>query len=84
LTLKETQLLELNRMIIERLKLMHKARQMVSLAQFNVGDLVAFDYHGQTHSGTILKLNQKTASILTDDNHRWKVSPQFLKKIIQV
>jgi len=82
--LNEKELQQLNHMCVERLNLLTKARSIRSLADFNVGDHVYFDYRGEMISGEIKKLNHKTASILTKDKRRWNVSPQFLKKYIDV
>ena len=32
--------------------------------------------------GSLIKFNQKTVSVLTEDGRRWKVSPQFLSPVI--
>ena len=52
------------------------------MARFYVGARVAFYTHsGQQKQGIIIKLNQKTASIHTDDGGRWKVCPSFLSEV---
>lgn len=80
--MSEEDLLYLNRMVVERLKLLAQARSTVELAQFAEGDRVSFtDSDGATRQGMILRLNKKTASLRTDDGHLWKVSPGFLRKI---
>lgn len=75
----EDDLRYLNRLIVERLKLIHQARSTVMLANFNVGDRVRFPTGaGDEKTGVIIRLNKKTASIATDDEHRWNVHPGFL------
>ncbi|MBN1591045.1 MAG: hypothetical protein JW888_16145 [Pirellulales bacterium] len=75
----EDDLRYLNRLIVERLKLIHQARSTVMLANFNVGDRVRFPTGaGDEKTGVIIRLNKKTASIATDDGHRWNVHPVFL------
>lgn len=75
----EDDLRYLNRLIVERLKLIHQARSTVMLANFNVGDRVRFPAGvGEEKTGVIIRLNKKTASIATDDGHRWNVHPGFL------
>lgn len=77
--LGEDDLRYLNRLIVERLKLIHQARSTVMLANFNVGDRVRFPTGaGDEKTGVIIRLNKKTASIATDDGHRWNVHPGFL------
>jgi len=77
--LSEGDLHFLNRLIVERLKLIHQARSTVMLANFNVGDRVRFPTGvGDEKTGVIVRLNKKTASIATDDGQRWNVHPGYL------
>lgn len=72
----------LNRLVVDRLKLLDQAHSTAGLAQFSVGDRINFaDSTGQSKSGTIIRLNKKTASILTDDQQQWNVSPHLLGRI---
>ena len=42
---------------------------------------VSFEHYGKVIKGRIIKINQKTVSMLTLDNkQKWKVAPVFLKK----
>ncbi len=54
------------------------------MMKFNVGAKVCFDStkHGM-QVGTLIKFNQKTVTVLTDDGRRWKVSPQMLSPIVK-
>ena len=75
----EQDLLFLNRMVVERLNLLAQARSTVQLAQFAEGDRVQFTANDRpTKHGMIMRLNKKTASVLTDDGQNWKVSPALL------
>ncbi len=77
----EQDLLYLNRMVVERLNLLAQAKSTVQLAQFTEGDQVHFTTgDGITKYALVVRLNKKTASLLTDDGQNWKVSPQFLRK----
>jgi hypothetical protein len=77
--LGEEDLRFLNRLIVERLNLIAQACSAALLARFNTGDRVGFQTpSGEWKNGIIQKLNKKTATILTDDGHRWNVSPGFL------
>ena len=49
---------------------------------FKVGDCVGFNNDGQQCIGTIIKLNHKTASLITRDNKRWRVGYELLYKIL--
>lgn len=51
---------------------------------FNVGDTVGFtDKHLREHVGTVLRLNDKTASLVCD-GARWRVPWRMLRKIIDL
>ena len=77
--LGEEDLRFLNRLIIERLKLIAQAQSTALMSQFNIGDRVGFrSPNGEWKSGIVQKLNKKTISILTDKGHQWNVSPGFL------
>ena len=82
--LSESQLRRLNHTVVEKLKLLSKAEHLRGLARFNVLDRVFFHHHGQRVTGTIVRLNQKTASIKTDEGENWNVVPSFLTRLQEV
>lgn len=67
----------------ERLQLIRNIQAKHRMAEFEVGDKVVFEHQNQPIAGTIIRLNQRTVSIHTDDHRTWRVSPKFLRKIIQ-
>jgi len=78
--LSEEELRYLNRLIVERLKLISQEKSTRALSRFNLGELVRFnDSDGRLKTGRIVRLNKKTASILTSDGQHWKVSPGLLQ-----
>jgi hypothetical protein len=80
--LSEEDLRFLNRLIVERLKLIGQARSTAMLAHFSVGDRVSFQGNfGERKTGIIVRLNKKTASIATDDGQHWNVHPGFLTSV---
>ncbi len=79
--LSEDQLRALNRDIVRRLDLANYARRKAQLMSFQVGDRVEFETDRGIVSGTVVRLNQKTASIETDDGPGYRVSPSFLRKV---
>ena len=80
--MNENDLRFLNRLIVERLKLINQARSTVMLAHFSVGDRVSFQTNiGEQKIGVVVRLNKKTASIATDDGEQWKVHPGFLRPV---
>jgi hypothetical protein len=52
-------------------------------SRLKVGDAVGFrDRQNQDKYGRVVALNQKTATILTKDNQKWRVAYQFLSPVI--
>jgi hypothetical protein len=80
----EAELRFLNRVIVERLNDLSRARRKLQLMAFKVGDTVEFEAAGEFVEGTIVRLNQKTATIETSEGRGWRVSPQLLRKIVDV
>jgi len=79
--LSQNELSILNKMVVERLRLMQKAGALVSMSKFNVGDRVSWNGRdGIVRTGIIFRLNHKTASIKIGDKEHWNVSPQLLRK----
>lgn len=80
--LGEEDLRFLNRLIVERLKLIAQARATTLMTNFSRGDRVAFDGpDGRVMEGLVLRLNKKTISIATDEGDQWNVAPVFLRLI---
>lgn len=70
----------LNKLIVEHLKSIREMSTAEHMAKFSVGDKVVFtDKYGLPQTATVLRLNRKTASLLTDDDERWNVPPQLLE-----
>lgn len=78
--LNEEDLLFLNRLIVERLKLISQAKSTRLMASFTKGDRVGFQApDGRKLEGIVLRLNKKTVSVATDDGHQWNVAPGLLR-----
>ena len=77
--LEEDDLKLVNRYIVERAKAKSTDRRATLMASFSVGDSVSFkDKQGQQQQATILRVNKKTISLLTDEDERWNVAPELL------
>jgi hypothetical protein len=75
------ELYALNRIVVHRIKLFQKAGKFVALSKFAVGEKVSFfSNRGELITGQVIRLNQKTATIATDDDRQWNVSPELLRK----
>src|SRR5208337_1236967 len=78
-TLGENELRYLNRLVVERLKLLFQERSTSQMKRFNIGERVFFvTPDGLRKTGVILRLNKKTASVNTDDGGNWNVAPGLL------
>ncbi len=80
-SMTEAELHMLNREVVQRLEFYSSVRRKSELMAFRVGDRVAFDSDLGSVTGTVVRVNQKTASIEGDDGRGWRVSPKFLQKI---
>jgi hypothetical protein len=78
-SLTEEALLDLHHRIVERLNMLRQLRAHVNMLQFRVGERVAFQADAGRIEGTLTRYNRKTVTVLTDDGHRWNVSPHFLQ-----
>ena len=80
--LSKDELLDLNRRVIARLQLLDQHSTVSAMVKFNLGQRVSFDPDGRLRSGTLIKFNPKTVVVLTADGQRWKVSPPFLRHLV--
>lgn len=67
--------------VVARLQLLHKARALSAMKDFNILDRVSFTFNGKYMEGIVSRLNQKTISVTLDDGNRWNVSPGSLKRL---
>lgn len=78
----DDELFELNKNLVEHVRLRHEARSQTALAKLHVGDRVYFKTDGDRKiTGTIIRINRKTITLHADDHIQWKVSPGLLCKI---
>ncbi len=83
--LTEAQLLDLNRRIVERLKFLAQMRAHARMLDFSVGDRVSFQPDGRPPLfGILARYNKKTVTVITEDGGRWTVSPQLLRRVVDV
>ena len=80
--LSEKELIELNQRIVERLKFLESARRHKEMMDFNIGERVSFSPGGREKQfGVLVKYNQKTITVVTEQGERWNVSPSLLSKV---
>jgi preprotein translocase subunit YajC len=73
-------LLDLNEQVIEELKKREREHHHQSLEKFNVGDRVYFDPEKGRTYGMVIRVNQKTLTIIDDNQMKWRVSPHLVSK----
>ncbi|WP_223466036.1 hypothetical protein [Pseudomonas sp. GL-RE-26] len=55
------------------------------MMQFHPGARASFDSpNGERLSGTVMKFNRKTVTVVTDTDQRWNISPHLLSPIKNV
>ena len=80
--LTEAELVDLNRRIVERLRFLQQVRAHRSMLQYAIGDRVWFQSgDGRRVSGSLVRYNKKSVSVLADDGCRWTVSPSLLRPV---
>jgi hypothetical protein len=80
--LTEAELIDLNRRIVERLRLMQQVRAHVQMLEFKIGDRVSFQPAGRpTVVGILTKYNRKTVTIITNQGEQWNVAPTLLSRV---
>jgi hypothetical protein len=79
--LSEGDLRFLSNLIYERLKILHQMKSSMQMTRFTVGDKVNFTGpSGEIKRGTVLRLNKKTVSVITEEKQQWNVAPGLLKR----
>ena len=79
--LTEAELIDLNRRIVERLRLQQQMRAHKQMLEFRIGDRVAFRADGRgTVEGMLTRYNRKSVTVITDDGHQWNVAPGLLSR----
>jgi len=78
--LSEAELIDLNHRIVQRLRLLSQVQAHKAMLQFRIGDRVTFEPQGGLPVfGILTRYNKKSVTVITDDGHRWNVSPRFLR-----
>ena len=78
-SLSEDELIDINRRIVERLRLLQQVRAHQSMIQYRIGDRVCFRPEGYgVLTGTITRYNKKSVSVVLDCGHKWTVSPMHM------
>ena len=80
--LTEAELLDLNRRVVERLRLLRQVRAHKQMLEFRIGDRVAFRADGRgAAEGMLTRYNRKSVTVITDDGQQWNVAPALLTRV---
>ena len=80
--LSEAELMDLNRRVVERLRLLAQVRAHAEMLRFKVGDRVSFRPEGRGPvQGMLTRYNRRTVTIIADDGQQWNVSPGLVSKV---
>ena len=81
--LTEAELIDLNRRIIERLRMLRQIHAHVQMMEFKIGDRVSFQPVGRPAVvGMLTRYNKKTVTVITEQGERWNVSPMLLRRVV--
>ena len=78
--LSEPELIDLNRRIALRLRMVQALRSHQQMMKLSVGQCVRFEPPGHgVLAGMITRYNRKTVTVITDDGGQWNVAPTLLR-----
>jgi len=78
--LTEAELIDLNHRIVQRLRLIGQVRAHNAMLEFRIGDRVTFEPEGRAPVfGVLTRYDKKSVTVITDEGHRWNVSPRLLQ-----
>jgi hypothetical protein len=78
--LTESELIDLNRRVVERLRMIRQMHAHVRMLEFALGERVWFQSDLREIKGVLIRYNKKSVTVLTDEGERWTVSPGLLQK----
>lgn len=79
--LTEAELIDLNRRIVERLRIMQQFRAHKKMLDFSVGQRVRFRSNAGMIEGVLTRYNRKTVTVITDAGQHWNVAPSLLEPV---
>jgi hypothetical protein len=78
--LSESELIDLNNRIVERLRFLRQMRAHAVMLEFKIGDRVEFAPEGRRRVvGMLTRYNKRSVTVVTDSGERWNVAPGLLR-----
>ena len=82
--LNESELVDLNHRIVERLRFLHQIQAHQTMLKFSIGERVSFeDGQRRTVEGTLTRYNRKSVTVIGAEGRHWNIAPGFLQKADQ-
>ena len=78
--LTESELIDLNRRIVERLRMIRQMQAHVRMLEFTIGERVWFRTDSRDVEGILVRYNKNSVTVVTESGERWTVSPGFLRR----
>jgi hypothetical protein len=78
--LTEAELVDLNRRIVERLRMIRQVHAHVKMLEFTIGERVWFQTDVRKVEGVLVRYNKKSVTVVTDDGEHWNVAPGLLQR----
>src|SRR3977135_3888667 len=80
--LTETELIDLNNRVVERLKFLNHMRAHAEMLEFRIVDRVSFQPEGRPlQVGMLTRYNKKTVTVITESGEHWTVAPGLLRRV---
>jgi hypothetical protein len=80
--LSEAELIHLNHQVVERLRFLRDVRAHHHMQDLRIGDQVSFTPEaGRKVTGTVVRFNRKTLSLVATDGVHWRVAPALVSRV---
>ena len=76
----ECELIDLNRRIVERLRMIRQVHAHVKRMEFSIGERVWFQTDLRRVEGVLVRYNKKSVTVVTYEGERRTVSPSLLQR----
>ena len=74
-----SELIELNKRVVRRIRYLSELKTGSQLDRFEVGDRVRFQNQGQSMAGVVVRVNRKSLSVKIADAV-WRIHPSLVTK----
>jgi hypothetical protein len=75
-----SELAELNKKVIERIRFLQQVEAHEAMLDFHLGQAVTFESEHGLVTGLLTKFNKKTVNVVSTDGREWRVAPQLLSQ----